>query len=75
MHNLYGTTYYAGAHDVGTVYRLSLRNGTWMESGLYSFRGGSDGSSPISTLVFDKGGNLYGTASEGGAACSCGTVY
>jgi uncharacterized repeat protein (TIGR03803 family) len=75
QHNLYGTTYYAGAHDVGTVYRLSLRNGTWMESGLYSFRGGSDGSSPISTLVFDKGGNLYGTASEGGAACSCGTVF
>jgi uncharacterized repeat protein (TIGR03803 family) len=74
-HNLYGTTYYAGAHDIGTVYRLSLRNGTWVETGLYSFRGGSDGSSPISTLAFDKAGNLYGTASEGGAACGCGTIF
>jgi uncharacterized repeat protein (TIGR03803 family) len=73
--NVYGTTYYAGAHDVGTVYRLSLRHGTWVETGLYSFRGGSDGSSPISTLVFDKAGNLYGTASEGGAGCSCGTIF
>lgn len=74
-HNLYGTTYYAGAHDVGTVYRLSLRNGTWVETGLYSFRGGSDGNGPISTLAFDKAGNLYGTASEGGAACNCGTIF
>jgi uncharacterized repeat protein (TIGR03803 family) len=74
-HNLYGTTYYAGAHDVGTVYRLSLRNGTWVETGLYSFKGGSDGGGPISTLVFDKAGNLYGTASEGGAACNCGTIF
>jgi uncharacterized repeat protein (TIGR03803 family) len=73
--NLYGTTYYSGAHDVGTVYRLSLRNGTWVETGLYSFRGGSDGSSPISTLAFDKAGNLYGSASEGGATCSCGTIF
>lgn len=73
--NLYGTTYYAGAHDVGTVYRLSRRNGVWVETGLYSFRGGSDGSSPISTLAFDKAGNLYGTTSEGGATCNCGTIF
>ena len=32
---------------------------------LYSFQGGSDGSSPTATLVF-KSGELYGTTSAGG---------
>jgi uncharacterized repeat protein (TIGR03803 family) len=27
--NLYGTTYYAGGHDVGTVYKLTHANGGW----------------------------------------------
>jgi len=27
--NLYGTTYYAGANDLGTVYKLSYSNGAW----------------------------------------------
>jgi uncharacterized repeat protein (TIGR03803 family) len=74
--NLYGTTYYAGANDVGTVYKLTHNNGSWTESVIYSFKGGSDGDSPISTLVTDKQGNLYGTTSDGGAAkCGCGTIF
>jgi uncharacterized repeat protein (TIGR03803 family) len=74
--NLYGTTYYAGANDVGTVYKLTHSNGAWSESVLYNFKGGSDGDSPISTLVSDAKGNLYGTTSDGGAAtCGCGTIF
>jgi uncharacterized repeat protein (TIGR03803 family) len=74
--NLYGTTYYAGAKDVGTVYKLTHNNGSWTESVIYSFKGGSDGDSPISTLVTDAKGNLYGTTSDGGAAkCGCGTIF
>jgi uncharacterized repeat protein (TIGR03803 family) len=74
--NLYGTTYYAGTHDLGTVYQLRLLNGVWTERVLYSFRGGADGNSPISTLVADSAGNLYGTTSDGGAAsCVCGTIF
>lgn len=74
--NLYGTTYYAGANDVGTVYELTNKNGTWTEAVLYSFKGGSDGDSPISTLVIDGQGNLYGTTSDGGSAlCGCGTIF
>ncbi|HEX3449922.1 MAG TPA: choice-of-anchor tandem repeat GloVer-containing protein [Isosphaeraceae bacterium] len=74
--NLYGTTYYAGANDVGTVYELTNHNGSWTETVLYSFKGGSDGDSPISTLVIDARGNLYGTTSDGGAAaCGCGTIF
>lgn len=75
--NLYGTTYYAGANDVGTVYKLTRnKDDSWSESVLYSFKGGSDGDSPISTLVIDARGNLYGTTSDGGAAnCGCGTIF
>ena len=74
--DLYGTTYYAGANDVGTVYKLTPSNGSWTESVIYSFKGGSDGDSPISTLVTDAKGNLYGTTSDGGAAkCGCGTIF
>lgn len=74
--NLYGTTYYAGANDVGTVYELSPANGSWKETVLYSFKGEADGDSPISTLVADSAGSLYGTTSDGGAAtCGCGTIF
>ncbi|MGA2588928.1 MAG: choice-of-anchor tandem repeat GloVer-containing protein [Bryobacteraceae bacterium] len=73
--NLYGTTYYAGANDLGTVYRLSRRNGVWRETGIYSFQGGRDGAGPLSTLVAAADGNLYGTTSEGGAGCNCGTIF
>ena len=74
--NLYGTTYYAGAHGLGSAYELTLVNGTWSEVLLYSFQGGTDGSGPISNLVFDRAGNVYGTTSEGGAlGCGCGTIF
>jgi uncharacterized repeat protein (TIGR03803 family) len=42
---------------------------------LYSFKGGTDGSSPISGLVPDKAGNLYGTTSDGGTGCACGVIF
>ena len=73
--NLYGTTYYDGANDLGSVYRLSRQSGVWKENVLYSFKGGSDGNSSISNLVFDAAGNMYGTTSEGGAGCSCGVIF
>jgi hypothetical protein len=34
---------------------------------LYSFKGGTDVASPISSLVADAAGNLYGTTSDDGA--------
>ena len=75
--NLYGTTYYDGANDLGSVYQLAPQSdGTFKERVLYSFKGTADGDGPISTLVADQAGNLYGTASEAGAAsCGCGTVF
>jgi uncharacterized repeat protein (TIGR03803 family) len=72
--NVYGTTYYGGANNIGAVYQLAPRaNGEWRERVLYSFQGGTDGNSPISNLVFDTAGNLYGTTSEGGLGT--GTIF
>jgi uncharacterized repeat protein (TIGR03803 family) len=34
---------------------------------LYSFTGGTDGDNPLSNLILDKAGNLYGTTFVGGA--------
>ncbi len=68
--NIYGTTYYDGANDVGAVYELSPTDKReWKERLLYSFKeGGGDGNSSIANLVSDTAGNLYGTTSEGGTA-------
>jgi len=65
--DIYGTTSGGGAYgDYGTVFRLAPNgdNG-WTESVLHSFNG-QDGDGP-GKLIFDAAGNLYGTASSGGA--------
>lgn len=66
--NLYGVTLEGGAYGYGTVYEVSPVEGDgWSEKVLYSFQGGADGSEPLSPLVFDPAGNLYGTTVQGGA--------
>ena len=73
--NLYGTTYTGGASSAGTVFELvPSSGGTWTESVLYSFTGGSDGANPYAGLIFDAAGNLYGTTWYGGASGD-GVVY
>ena len=74
--NLYGTTYYDGANNLGSVYELTPQpDGTWKETVLYSFQGGRDGSGSIGNLVFTSTGAIYGTTSAGGASCDCGTIF
>ena len=68
--NLYGVTERGGAYGQGTVFQLSYSQGSWTETVLYSFTGGTDGSNPVSGLSFDSAGNLYGAALWG-----CGTVF
>jgi uncharacterized repeat protein (TIGR03803 family) len=62
--NLYGTTFGGGKYGAGTVYKIDASGNA---SVLYSFRGGSDGLFPSSSLVLDVAGNLYGTTDAGGA--------
>jgi uncharacterized repeat protein (TIGR03803 family) len=64
--NLYGTTHCDG-DGYGTVFELTPSNGTWTNTLLYNFTGGSGGYYVFSNVVLDQQGNLYGTTSEGGA--------
>jgi uncharacterized repeat protein (TIGR03803 family) len=65
--NLYGTTYYGGADDVGSVFELLPRQdgGGWEEKALYSFNG-PDGCGPSGPLILGPDGSLYGTTVAGG---------
>ncbi len=73
---LYGTTYFGGANGMGAVYELRPTPSGWKEFVLYSFQGGTDGSLPTSTLLFDSAGHLYGTTTTGGnPGCDCGTIF
>lgn len=69
--DLYGTTTFGGTSGQGTVFKL---NTSGVETVVYSFTGGTDGGIPAAGLVSDNHGNLYGTASQGGAY-GHGTVF
>jgi len=70
--NLYGTTEYGGAFGDGIVFKLTP---SATESILHSFDlNGTDGSSPVASLVLYKG-NLYGTTVEGGTDNIDGIVF
>ena len=64
--NLYGTTFADGRYGYGSVFKLTRSGGGWNYTSLHDFTGGSDGSNPVCSLVFDASGNIYGTASGGG---------
>ena len=75
--NFYGTTYYGGPNDSGTVFKLSVSGTVGTIQTLYSFSsdvdsntgeytGNSDGANPQAPVVFDNQGNLYGTTYYGG---------
>jgi len=63
--NLYGITMNGGASGFGVVFKLDT---TGEETTLHSFTGRTDGGGPEAGLVADAAGNLYGTASGGGAS-------
>jgi hypothetical protein len=63
---LYGTTRLGGHWEEGTIFQLTHTESGWIENVLYPFFGGMDGQFPVGGLVFDRSGNLYGTASIGG---------
>ena len=73
---LYGGTINGGNSGNGTVYKLTPPAGggtPWNETVLYNFTAGADGRYGSSSLIFDSGGALYGTAGGGGKGN--GTVY
>ena len=75
--NLYGTTLEGGTDGHGTVFELTppqFGQRQWSERVLWSFGADSDGVSPLSGLLADARGNLYGTTELGGTYGD-GTVF
>jgi uncharacterized repeat protein (TIGR03803 family) len=68
--NFYGTTFSGGAHNAGTIFRITP-NGLLFT--LHSFNW-SDGADPYAALIQATDGNLYGTTESGGANL-LGTVF
>ncbi len=65
--NLYGTTFYGGVDDQGTVFELSppVSGATWVYTKLYEFLGSQSNGAPAGKLTWDGAGNLYGTFQNG----------
>jgi uncharacterized repeat protein (TIGR03803 family) len=74
--NLYGVTLLGGTLSHGTAFELSpAAGGSWIETTLHNFSDNDgDGYNPISGLVFNSSGNLYGTTGSGGRYGE-GTAY
>jgi uncharacterized repeat protein (TIGR03803 family) len=77
--SLFGTTAFGGVHASGTVFELQHDPNTHSFTYilLYEFcsqNGCGDGSDPVSSLIMDAAGSLYGTTASGGAF-NKGTVF
>lgn len=68
---LYGTTYFGGMQNSGTIYRVTTAGA---ESVLYSFGNGSDGLRPSAGFI-NVNGTLYGTTTTSNNVAKCGNVY
>ena len=76
--NLFGMTFEGGIgnclYSCGTVFKLAPSAGAWVYTLLHEFSGGTDGGLPYDGVILDRNGDLYGTASMGGARGQ-GTVF
>jgi uncharacterized repeat protein (TIGR03803 family) len=68
--NFYGTTYYGGTYNEGTVFRLTPAG---VLTTLHSFDG-KDGNFPLQPVLEAANGTIYGTTSAGGCNGS-GTIF
>ena len=73
--NLYGTASHGGRYGSGIVFRLERNgNGVWRRTVLHSFRD-APGTLPLSGLIFDRQGNLYGTTHGDPEVGTYGSVF
>lgn len=79
--NLYGTTtgggagVNCGAAGCGTVFKLTPIAGGWAEKVVHNFtNNGKDGYGPVTGVIFDASGNIFGTTYTGGEY-GYGTVF
>ncbi len=69
--NLYGTYYGGGVSAPGGVFQLAAGSHAYVS--LHEFNG-DDGEGPVSNVIMDSSGTLYGTASQGGSGYGGGGV-
>lgn len=86
--DLYGTTFYGGTYNGGTLFKLHPVSTGYTESVVYSFGNGQDGAYPAAGVI-EVNGMLFGTTVGGGTHSNqlfckhyggspngtCGTVY
>jgi hypothetical protein len=80
--NLYGATEYGVGEYYGGVFQLSppaQPGGRWKFSILYEFQNQADGEYPVTPLVIDKAGAIYGITPYGSlpgcGSSGCGAVF
>src|SRR5208337_393188 len=67
--DLFGTATGDVVNNDGTVFELvNHGGGNYTPVTLYAFTGGADGSNPLSGLIADAAGDLFGTTDVGGAS-------
>lgn len=66
----YGTTYYGGGANNGTVFAFNRRS----VRTIYTFSGDADGGQPDS-LIVTRDGKLYGTTNTSGFGLTYGTIF
>jgi len=64
----------AMARDCGLLFNLTHTKGDWKETIRHHFRGNPDGASPMTILIFDSRGNIYGTPLAVGLMLAAETV-
>jgi uncharacterized repeat protein (TIGR03803 family) len=65
--NLYGTTSAGGATGNGVIFEMVRSGRTYKYKVLHSFDGNGEGGVPVTSMIVDTAGNLYGTATGGGS--------
>jgi uncharacterized repeat protein (TIGR03803 family) len=70
--NLYGTAIAGGAHNCGTIFKLTTSGALLF---YYSFPCSLGGSTPVGPLVEASDGNFYGTTQRGGSSRGHGTIF
>jgi uncharacterized repeat protein (TIGR03803 family) len=77
--SLYGTTFTDGAFELGSIFKLTPGGSGWTYFSFYDFNDSGVAAYPVSNVVMDANGNIYGTTTEGStpALCpqGCGNIW
>ena len=70
---LYGTSFYGGKYNAGSIFGFYYSDSTYTDTLLYSFGTGTDGQNPHGSFTVGANNTLYATTLNGGSSDS-GTI-